>query len=153
MLAMFRNITSTLKRLRDAPRWEGLSRKGRQGEKAAIRYLRRSGYRVLGCNLHNKFGEVDILAEAPDGRTVVIVEVKSRALPRDTQPNYAQKLVLPEARVGSRKQRRLVALAGQMARRYRLADRPIRFDVVGVDLQPGTAPVIRHHPGAFESHV
>lgn len=116
-----------------------------QGERCVARYLRREGYRLLGRNVHNRFGEIDIVAEAPDRRTIAIVEVKSSAQDRDGLP--------PEIHVNWRKQRRLVALAGQLARRYRLSDRPIRFDVAGVHLPSGAAPVIRYHVGAFESHV
>jgi hypothetical protein len=35
----------------------------------------------------------------------------------------------------------------------RLTDRPIRFDVIGVDLVKGGEPRVRHHVGAFESRV
>lgn len=160
---------------------------GRQGEEAAARHLRRAGYRILGRNLRNRFGEVDLLAEAPDQRTIVVVEVKSsvppgsgddsssarrpqvargrslalanllrRALARPRDTDHGQPIaspVAPELRVGRRKQRQLVALACQLARRYRLTNRPIRFDVIGVDLPQGHQPVIRHHRGAFESHV
>lgn len=119
------------------------------GEHLAAQHLKRGGYRVLSRNLRNRFGEIDILAEAPDQRTLLIVEVKtsaSRDSPRDAVP--------PEVHVNHRKQRKLVALACQVARRYELTDRPIRFDVIGVDLTPdGRDAVIRHHPGAFESHV
>ena len=104
---------------------------------------------MLSRNVRNRFGEIDILAEAPDHRTMVIVEVKtsaSRESPQDAVP--------PEVHVNHRKQRKLVALACQAARRYRFMDRPIRFDVIGVDLPlDGNDAVIRHHPGAFESHV
>ncbi len=117
-------------------------------ERLAAGYLKRAGYRVIGCNLSNRFGEVDILAEAPDRRTIIVVEVKGSVIAADHRLS-----VRPEQRVGHRKQRRLVALAGQVARRYGLTQRPIRFDVVGVELSRDAGPVIRHHIGAFESHV
>lgn len=116
---------------------------GARGERAAARMLKRKGYRVVAHNLRNRFGEIDIVALAPDKRTVVIVEVKSA---RDADS-------LPELRVDHHKQRRLTALAAQAVRRYRLQDHPIRFDVVAVNLPPDTKPVIRHHEAAFESHV
>lgn len=120
-------------------------RLGKVGERAAARYLRRAGYRILGVNLRSRLGEIDILAEAPDGRTIVVVEVKAAAGDHDA--------VRPEERVGFDKQRKLVVLASHMARRYDLTDRPIRFDVIGVDLSPPNGPVVRHHPGAFEAQV
>ena len=124
---------------------------GSRGERVAAGYLKRAGYRVLGRNLRNRFGEVDILAEAPDRQTIVVIEVKS-GVPR--YPDVLTKSELaPEVRVGRRKRRRLVALAGQMARRYRLTQRAIRFDIMGVDMSPNEPPVVRHHLAAFESHV
>ncbi len=44
-----------------------------RGERTAARHLTRRGYRILGRNLRNRFGEIDILAEDPDRRTVVVV--------------------------------------------------------------------------------
>jgi putative endonuclease len=126
------------------------------GEWTAARYLRSRGYRILARNLRNRFGEVDILAQDPDGRTVVVVEVKAAVPPpgnpRDPSPSAAA-AVRPEEHVNRHKQRKLAALAGQLVRRYRLEDRPVRFDVVGVDLPRRARPIIRHHLGAFESHV
>lgn len=116
---------------------------GARGERVAARHLRKLDYRILGRNLRNRFGEIDIVAEAPDRKTIVVVEVKTS----EGGP------VRPEVRVNLRKQRQLVALAVQLARRHRFHDRPIRFDVVGVELAPGSEPVVRHHVGAFQSHV
>jgi len=80
----------------------------------------------------------------------VVVEVKASQL----QVPDGNERALPEMRVNRRKQRKLVGLACRIAREYRLDNRPIRFDVVGVDLQKdGRVKQIRHHPAAFESHV
>lgn len=109
----------------------------------AERHLRRAGYRVLGRNLSNQFGEIDLLVEGPD-HTVVVVEVKTGTIGQSP----------PQWRVNRRKQQRLEALAVQFARRYRLTDRRIRFDVVAVQLPPDGEPgepVIRHLPNAFEA--
>ena len=135
-----------------ASRWR---EQGDRGERVAARYLREQGYRVLGCNLRSRFGEVDIFAQAPDGHTVVVVEVKSSEVSKRRGTGVESALV-PEVRVGARKRRRLVSLAVVLARRYGLTHRPIRFDVVGVDLPAGgrgAEPIVRHHVGAFEAHV
>jgi len=124
---------------------------GNRGERVAAGYLKRAGYRVLGRNLRNRFGEVDILAEAPDRQTIVVIEVKSGIHPHREASIRSE--LAPEVRVGRRKRRRLVALAGQMARRYHLTQRPIRFDIMGVDMPPNEPPIVRHHLAAFESHV
>jgi len=118
---------------------------GARGEAAAARFLKAQGYKILARNLKNSQGEIDIVAQAPDQRTIVIVEVKSRLPGSDADGPR------PEVRVNEHKQRKLMMLAMQMVRRYRLHDRPVRFDVIGVDLCDEGEPVIRHHPGAFES--
>lgn len=122
---------------------------GRRGEQLAARYLRRNRYRIWARNLANPIGEVDILALAPDRRTLVVVEVKTRQLhqlPGDE--------LVPELHVNRHKQDKLAAIAAYLVKKHRWTDRPVRFDVIGIDLPPkdsGAKPVIRHHEGAFES--
>ena len=129
---------------------------GQRGERAAARHLKKTGYRILARNLRNRFGEVDLLAQAPDGRTIVIVEVKAAVIALEERNGSNRRNPLPEEHVNAAKQRKLTALASQLARQHKLQDRPIRFDVVGVDLPPADAPgnpkpTIRHHEAAFEA--
>lgn len=126
--------------------WQRRSRTGPRGERIAAKHLKATGYRILARNLRNRFGEVDLLAQAPDGRTIVIVEVKSRMLTASSDATTR-----PEVHVNATKQRKLVALAAQIVRTHRLADRPVRFDVIGVDIPQHGKPIIRHHEAAFES--
>lgn len=116
---------------------------GRRGERAAEKLLRSGGYRLLARNLRSRFGEVDLLAEDPRDRCVVIVEVKAT---RSQDPP-------PEAHVDARKRHKLSALAGQIVRRYRLEDRVVRFDVVAIVWPEGEREPdrITHHVNAFES--
>ena len=52
--------------------------RGRRGEDAACRFLRRRGYKVLYRNFkHRGGGEIDVVCR--DGDTLVFVEVKTRA--------------------------------------------------------------------------
>jgi putative endonuclease len=121
---------------------------GTRGERIAATFLRWHCYRILARNLRTKLGEIDLVAVAPDRRTVVIVEVKAR-VGFGGDP-------LPEQHVNRAKQRKLAQLAAQLVKRYRLADRPVRFDVIGVDLPAKGEkrdPVIRHHEAAFESYL
>ncbi|HDN84600.1 MAG TPA: YraN family protein, partial [Candidatus Aerophobetes bacterium] len=48
---------------------------GKRGEKLAISYLKKRGYRILDKNFRCKIGEIDIVAEN-DGQ-IVFVEVKT----------------------------------------------------------------------------
>src|SRR5437016_12498813 len=48
---------------------------GRRSERAAARFLRSLGYRILAANVADPAGELDLIAL--DGQTLVIVEVRS----------------------------------------------------------------------------
>ena len=49
---------------------------GDRGERAAEKYLKRQGYRIISRNYSTPWGEIDIVAL--DGTTIVFVEVKTR---------------------------------------------------------------------------
>ena len=116
-------------------RWRPASRTARAGERAAWNELRRRGYGLIGRNVCLRSGEVDILCTAPDGRTVVIVEVKASAVGSSGPP--------PETRVGADKTRTLLAIAGELGRRPALQNRRFRIDIVGVDLAGSGRPAVR----------
>ena len=154
-------LTLPLDLIGQLKRWIGSTLSvGRRGERLAARWLKRHGYQILAVNLRYRFGEVDLLVQAPDRRTIVFVEVKSATPP--TESHLASRPAgdapphrhwLPEMRVNARKQRQLTVLAGYMTRRYGFTNRPIRFDVIGVDLPQGAPPIIRHHVAAFEAQL
>ncbi|MBM3462395.1 MAG: YraN family protein [Armatimonadetes bacterium] len=93
----------------------------RAGEEAAACFLAERGYVILARNarLHN--GELDIVAR--DGRTLVFVEVKTRASVRYGKPQEA---------VERRKQERVRNLALAWMQNHRLNDSACRFDVIAV---------------------
>jgi putative endonuclease len=110
---------------------------GDRGERAAARYLRRRGLRIITRNYCTTHGEIDLIAR--DADTLVFVEVKTR---RRGQPAEA---VTPE------KERRLTLAALQFLRRHRLLEQKARFDVVAVVWpDDGRPPAIEHIPNAFE---
>jgi len=49
---------------------------GKLGENIACRYLVENGYKVIERNFRQKWGELDIIAKAPD-KTLVFAEVKT----------------------------------------------------------------------------
>jgi putative endonuclease len=126
-------------------RWTREASTGMRAERLVAVHLRRHGYRILARNLRTRIGEIDIVAEAPDGRTIAVVEVKGSASNCIDPP--------PEAHVNAAKQRKLTSLACLLVQRHRLQDRPIRFDVAGVNMPPDGEAVIRYYEGAFESKV
>lgn len=52
------------------------SQLGGFGEEKACEYLIKKGYKIIERNFRRPFGEIDIIAKAPD-KTLVFVEVKS----------------------------------------------------------------------------
>src|SRR6476661_3705991 len=70
----WRSLFSPSKKLSNRPEHV----RGRKGEDAACKFLRKQGYKVLYRNFkHRSGGEVDIVCR--DGDTLVFVEVKTRA--------------------------------------------------------------------------
>lgn len=110
---------------------------GRAGERRAARYLKRRGYRVLGRNVRVNVGEADLVCEAPDKRTIVIVEVKTRRA-------KAAETFAPETAVNPAKARKLLQVAQSLMKRNNWHDRPVRIDVVGVVWPDRGRPEIRH---------
>lgn len=115
---------------------------GRAGERLAASRLRREGFRVLARNVRVPAGEADLVCLAPDRRTLVIVEVKTRLAPAGG-PAYP-----PEVNIDGRKRRKLVEVARSMAARRDWRGRPVRIDVVAVEWSPAGRHVVRHHPDA-----
>lgn len=111
-------------------------RLGDEAENLAGAFLEKQGLRVVGRNVRNEGGELDIVAW--DGEILVFVEVKGRS-----GINYGK----PLEAVDARKRARLTRAAGAY-----LADmgtEPLcRFDVVGVAFGDGP-PRIKHLRDAF----
>ena len=132
-----------LARFRRAPQGKAL---GARGERAAARLLKRKGYRVLGRNVRVRIGEADIVCEAPDRRTIVLVEVKTRL--RGSGRSVLGEIVAPEMSVHQKKRRKLRAILGVLARANGWGGRPLRVDVVAVEWPAaGGKPELRHHEG------
>jgi putative endonuclease len=117
---------------------------GRAGERTSAKFLQRAGYRILGRNIRIDVGEADLVCLAPDRRTIVIVEVKTRR--RGTHKSVLGETVPPEASVHQQKRRKLGAVARSLARSNGWTDRPLRIDVIGVEWpDDGSKPLLRHH--------
>jgi putative endonuclease len=114
---------------------------GTRSERAAARFLRRLGYRILERNYTCPQGELDLIAL--DGRCLVFVEVRS------TGSDDAER---PAASVDEAKQRRLTRLALYYLQEHHLLDCGARFDVLALSWPEGQRqPRIVHYRQAFEA--
>ncbi len=114
---------------------------GTRSERAAGRYLRRLGYRIVARNYSCPLGELDIVAL--DGACIVFVEVRSTG---------TDDLSRPALSVDAAKQRRLTNLAVHFLQRHQLLNHPARFDILSVSWPADRRePVIAHYRQAFEA--
>lgn len=114
---------------------------GDRGEKAAARFLKRKGCRILARQFETRWGELDLICL--DGDCIVFVEVKTRRSATTTQPGEA---------VDRHKQLHLTKAAFYWLKQNQLLDHKARFDIVTVvwpdDKQQ---PTIEHFANAFEA--
>ena len=120
--------------------------RGNLGERAAARFLRKKGYRIVGRNcVIEGVGEIDLVA-AKRGLTV-IVEVKTRKV------GTLREGERPAMAVTREKQRRLL-LAGSVYKGRHRRDTRLRYDVVEVytDIHGKKERVvdIKHLESAFD---
>ena len=120
---------------------------GERGELAAAAHLKGKGFRVLARNVRLASGEIDLLAESPDRSSVVVVEVKARAVQAGEQAR------LPERQITRAKAGTLAGLAADVSRRRGVSGRPVRIDVVAVEFVEGerSPREIRHYENAIDA--
>ena len=99
------------------------ARAGRSAELQARRHLEARGLRLRSANYRCRWGELDLVMEAPGG-TIVFVEVRYRA-----RADYGG----AAASVNAAKQRRLVRAAGAWLAQHGRGRSPSRFDVVAIE--------------------
>jgi len=118
-------------------------RTGRIGESLACELLLRSGARLLARNCRTRAGEIDVVAL--DGPVLAFVEVKTMRTGARSGPER------PVLAVGPQKQRQVRRLArAWLAENEPPPHSAIRFDVIGVLLDPGGRTVaIEHLQDAF----
>ena len=114
---------------------------GDRGERAAVRYLRKQGFRIIATQYRNQAGEIDIIAS--QHKQVVFVEVKTRKSADAGQPYEA---------VDLNKQRKLTKLALLWLKKHKRLEQSARFDVISVVWPDGQKePEISHFRNAFEA--
>lgn len=114
---------------------------GDRGERAAVRFLKNLGYRIVAKQYDNQFGEIDIIAV--DGQQLVFVEVKTRKSTATGEPFEA---------VDRKKQQKLTKLALSWMKQKRRMNQSARFDVISIVWPDDAAePEIQHFRNAFEA--
>lgn len=98
---------------------------GLTGERLASDFLKKKGYKLIGHNFLIRGGEIDLIVQ--DHETVVFVEVKTRR---------TKAYGLPEEAVTSYKIAFLKRASQFYCARYNLFNRPLRIDVVVIELNP-----------------
>jgi len=111
--------------------------RGKEGEEEARKYLLSNGYNIYESNWRFHHFELDIIAEK-DGM-LVVVEVKTRS---------SESLLTPEEIVDKRKIRRTVEAADAYIR-FKNINLPVRFDIIGIFVQPNGTTSIDHIEDAF----
>ena len=113
-------------------------RRGRLGERAAKRQLKKVGLKFLYANFSSEHGEIDLIFR--EDKTLIFVEVKTRS---------SESWTRPAAAVNADKQRKLIATARDYLRLLCHSNVPYRFDIVEVLLANGRVDEVRHQPNAF----
>lgn len=99
---------------------------GRDAERLACDYLTTCGLKLLTSNFHCRGGEIDLVMQ--HGDSLVFVEVRYR---RHTRYGRAAETV------SAGKQARIIRCAQYYLTRHRQWNTAVRFDVVGIEGDPG----------------
>lgn len=114
---------------------------GNKGERAAEKFLKRQGLRILARQYATRWGEIDLIALEKD--TVVFVEVKTRSSSAGGNPAEA---------VDLKKQKNMTQSALYFLKQKGLLENRTRFDVVSVVWSAAAEkPTIQHEAHAFDA--
>lgn len=107
-------------------------RLGRWGEEVAIAFLRKNRYTIIEHDWHSGHRDIDIVAR--QGKTIVFVEVKTRA-----NRDFGN----PEDAVNYQKRENLRRAINHYVKSHRLSN-PLRFDIIAIVGSLGSIPEITH---------
>lgn len=94
---------------------------GAEGERIAVRFLKKRGYKILQRNYRSKGGEIDIVCY--DHGCIVFVEVKTR---------FSNVYGAPELAVNETKRRQIIKTASHYIVQKKIEGVDLRFDVVSI---------------------
>jgi putative endonuclease len=116
---------------------------GKWGEELAAKYLEQKGYVIRDRDWRQGKLDLDIVAVADDGETVVFVEVKARKTNAFGQPEQA---------VDAKKIKRLARAADSYVKSLGVSA-PLRFDIVSIIGDQKEAQTLEHIVDAFNPMV
>ena len=116
---------------------------GKWGGELAAKYLEQKGYVIRDRDWRQGKLDLDIVAVADDGETVVFVEVKARKTNAFGQPEQA---------VDAKKIKRLARAADSYVKSLGVSA-PLRFDIVSIIGDQKEAQTIEHIVDAFNPMV
>ena len=117
---------------------DGRHVRGLEGEEEAKRFLQSQGWQVLAHRFRAGRLEIDLIVRK--GALVAFVEVKTRRGTAFGSPLEA---------ITWSKKREIVRVARAWMDRFGGPNDVYRFDVIGVTLHGGDAPLVEHVPDAF----
>ncbi len=123
---------------------------GNFGERAAVKHLKKQGYKILEQNSVHSGYEIDIIARKKN--VIAFIEVKTRTVgcenPKEPRPASS---VTPE------KQRKIIEAAWGYLSKNGTRDYRKRFDIIEVLVRPGSRgeriESISHLEGAFNMNT
>lgn len=113
---------------------------GEEGEEIAVELLISKGYDIIARNYRYGKGEIDIIAEDPEKKYLVFVEVKSRQNLEFGSPEYA---------ITKNKIRQIRKIAEAYLYENDIKDTDCRFDVVAILFRSKIKPIVNHYENAF----
>jgi len=120
---------------------------GAKGEKEAIKFLKKQGYKILDrnwCNDGRRVGEIDVVAQDKKTSQIIFVEVKTRFLDK------YDKNILPQEQITHSKLNKLNKIAEIYIKEKGLLDVNWRIDAVGIILiKENKKPIIEHIKSIF----
>ncbi len=121
---------------------------GTLGEKYAVKYLKKQGYKILEKNFVADGNEIDIIATKKD--ILAFVEVKTRTIGTDNP--YEPR---PASAVMSGKQKKIIKTAKlySSAHPEKSKEKLHRLDIIEVYLEKGKANTINHMESAFTKNT
>jgi putative endonuclease len=95
---------------------------GLAGEEAAVKTLKKKGYKIVERNYRTRLGEIDVVAE--EGGCLVFVEVKNR-----NTGLFGEAV----CSIDERKKKHMVNAALYYMKTHEAFGRRVRFDVIAID--------------------